>query len=112
MTVVSIMLPDSSGESEQLALEEAIRQLDLVDDAGISVPRAIDPASVLLWVKLASTVIGGIGTAIPVIEKIVALIRGKGIRGARIELPGGARLNIDEASSAEIERLLKAAATT
>jgi hypothetical protein len=108
MDAFTISLPDSTSPSDQREIEAALQQVKDVEGAGISEPRAIDPVSILVWVKLAAGVITAAGAAMPVIQQVVELIRGKGIKGAKINLPGGATVEVDEASTSDIERVLHA----
>ena len=109
MEAFTISLPDSTSASQQRELESALQKMANVEDAGVSETRSIDPESIMLWVKLAGSVITAASAAIPVIKQVVDLLRSKGVKGAKINLPGGATLQVDEASSKDIERLLQAA---
>lgn len=104
-TVLEIELPPSVSEEEQAELEKALRQLDDVDDAGPTGTRAIDPASIGLWIKLAADALG----LAPAVGKVVELIRGRRIEGATLKLPDGIEISVDRASVEDIERLLAAA---
>jgi hypothetical protein len=104
-TVLEIELPPSVSEEERAELEEALRQLDDVADAGPTETRAIDPASIGLWIKLAADALG----LAPAIGKVVGMIRGRQIEGAKLKLPDGTEISVDRASVEDIERLLAAA---
>jgi hypothetical protein len=45
---------------------------------------------------------------VPIVKKVIETIRGKGISGAKIKLPNGVEVAVDNASADEIERLLQA----
>jgi len=78
-------------------------------DAGSASSRNIDPGSIMVWVQVASGVLGAVATAMPIVEKIIKVIRGNGVSGATIKLPNGAEVSVDNASTKEIERLILAA---
>jgi len=104
----TIMLPASASEAEVEALEQALKQIDAVADAGALSTRGLDPASIGVWVQVATSVLGVVGIAVPLIQKIVETIRGKGVTGAKIKLPNGAEIAVDNATTGEIERILQA----
>jgi hypothetical protein len=104
-TVLEIELPPSVSDEEQAELEEALRQLADVDDAGPTGTRAIDPVSIGLWIKVAADALG----LAAAVGKVVGLIRGRRIEGATLKLPDGTEISVDRASVADIERLLAAA---
>jgi len=112
MNAFTISLPDSTPPAKQDELEAALQDMPSVEGAGVSETRGIDPQAVMIWVKLAGEMIATAGAMLPVLQKVVDMIRGKGIKGAKINLPGGATLQVDEASTADIERLMRTAAGT
>jgi hypothetical protein len=103
--VLEIELPKSVSEDDLRALEQELTELDEVGAAGSTTTRAIDPVSIGLWISLASDALG-LASAV---GKIVQLIRGRGIEGAKLKLPDGTEISVDRASAADIERLLAAA---
>ena len=104
----TITLPSTVSDDEMEALQTALREEESVEDTGSMAARGIDPGNITLWVQVASSVLGVVGTAVPIIQKVVRMIRGKGITGATIKLPSGAEISVDNASAAEIEKLLQA----
>lgn len=104
----SIELPTTVSDSELEALKSEIKQLNDVADAGLEDTRGIDPVSLGIWVQAAAGVLGVVGTAVPIIQKIIEMIRGKGIPGAKITLPNGVTISADEVSAKDLERLLRA----
>jgi hypothetical protein len=103
--VLEIELPESVPPEDVAGLEQALRQLDEVEDAGPTETRAIDPVSIGLWLSVATDALA----LAPALGKIVGLIRGRGIEGAKLKLPDGTEISVDRASVADIERLLAAA---
>ena len=104
----TISLPQSTSVDQRGDIESALRADSAVDDAGRFEPRGVDPASILLWVQIAGGVITATTATVALVERMVKLLRGKGIKGATITLPDGAVLQVDSASTNDIEQLLKA----
>jgi hypothetical protein len=104
----SITLPDTASEKDIEALQDTLKTLDTVADAGADPDRGVDPASIMVWVQVVSGVLGAVSTAVPIVKKVIETIRGKGISGAKIKLPNGVEVAVDNASADEIERLLQA----
>jgi hypothetical protein len=103
----SIELPEGTSQTTLQELTEELRDLDEVDEA--SEPQRSLIGSALVLIKVAGPALEAVSTAVPILQKIVGLIRGKGVSGATIELPDGTKLSVDNASVADIERLLQAA---
>jgi hypothetical protein len=98
---------DTSPETVKSVADE-LDQLDEVDDTRPETERRILGAA-LLFVNVAGPVLQNVGTALPVVQKIVELLRGRDVSGATIELPDGTKISVDNASAADIERILEAA---
>ena len=110
MTDTLQIVIDSKGS--KLALDTITRKLKTeaeIVDAGSVSSRNIDPGTIMLWVQVVSGVLGVVATAVPILEKIINVIRGNGVSGATVKLPNGAELSVDNASTEEIERLILAA---
>jgi hypothetical protein len=102
--VLEIELPESVREADVAELEQALRELDEVEETGPTETRAVDPVSIGLWITLVADVLG----LVPAVQKIVGLVRGRGIEGATLKLPDGTEISVDRASAADIERLIAA----
>lgn len=108
--IFSIELPTSVSDSDIETLKTEIKELENVTNAGLEDARSgIDPVSLGIWVQTVTGILGLIGTAVPIIQKIIEMLRGKGIKGAKISLANGVVINVDEVSVKELERLLRAA---
>ena len=105
---LTIQLPPGSASGDASLVSDALNELPVVESSRPLQTRS-DLATVALLVQLAGSVFSAVTTAVPAIQKIIATIRGKGIKGAVIEFPGGGRLSIDSASVEDIERLIRAA---
>jgi hypothetical protein len=93
-------------------LTDKLKSEDDIVNAGSASSRSMDPGSLMVWVQVASGVLGVVATAMPIVEKIMKVIRGNGISGATIRLPNGAEVLVDHASTKEVERLILAAQQT
>jgi hypothetical protein len=94
--------PDAAAE-----LGREIGALDAVQ-AATAAPTRLGLGGIVMLVQVAAGALGSAGTVVSVVERLVALLRGKGVTGARIELPGGGSVEVDHASVEEIERLVAA----
>ena len=107
--VFTITLPKETPKSDVQAIQETIRQLDSVKGARPLTARGVDPQTIKLMVEIVSGALVAITSAIPLIKGAVDQIRKKGVSGATIELPNGVKISVDNASPADIERLVRAA---
>jgi len=106
--VFMINLPSSTSKSDVELIQNMLKQIDSVEDAVHKTTRVLDPVSITVLVTLVGSILGVVGTAVPIICKIVETIRGKGISGAKIKLANGNEISVDNASVSEIERIMKA----
>jgi hypothetical protein len=104
---LSIEIPEGASQETLRELTDDLRRLEEVEETNEPTRSVVGTALVL--VKVAGPILEGVSTAVPVVQKIMGLIRGKGVAGAKIELPDGTKLAVDSASAADIERLLEAA---
>lgn len=98
--------PKSAGD-----LSREIGALDEVEDASTA-PTRFALGGIVMLVQLAGGALGSAGAVASVVERLVALLRGKGVTGAKITLPGGGSIEVDHASVEEIERLVGAVGGT
>lgn len=107
--VFTITLPETASKSDVQALRDSLKQMESVKSARSVTPRGVDPNAVMVWVQVASGALGAISTGVPLIKGAIDQIRGKGIKGVTIELPSGVKISVDNASAADIEKLVRAA---
>lgn len=104
---LSVTLPSGTSIETAQALAVDLDQLEEIEQT-TSGDRSFVGAALVL-VKVAGPALESAATALPLIQKIVELVRGRGVSGASIELADGTKISVDSASVADIERLLEAA---
>ena len=100
---LTVKLPEGTSVEAGEALQKEIEGIDEVKAAGVQETRSLTAAAavVTVWLNLAKP-------AMDVVSKIIDVIRGKGLSGVEIQLPGGGSVKVDSASMEDIEKLLKA----
>ena len=105
-----ISLPEGISEDDMRDIKNVLKGIDSVEDAGsVSSRTGIDPQSIMLWVQLATGVLGVTSTGIVIAQKLKELFRKKRVSGARVKLPNGTEISLDESSADEIAKILEAA---
>ncbi len=108
--VVSIVLPEQVSEDDAREIQDFLKNVDGIEDAGsISTRSMADPASITLWVEVASGILGLVSTAVPVIQNLMEIFRKKNLPAAIIKLPDGTEIVFDKNSSPdEIANMIRA----
>ena len=108
--VVSIVLPEQVSEDDAQEIQDFLKNVDGIEDAGsISTRSMADPASITLWVEVASGILGLVSTAVPVIQNLMEILRKKNLPAAIIKLPDGTEIVFDKNSSPdEIANMIRA----
>ena len=108
--VVSIVLPEQVSEDDAQEIQDYLKNVDGIEDAGsISTRSMADPASITLWVEVASGILGLVSTAVPVIQNLMEIFRKKNLPAAIIKLPDGTEIVFDKNSSPdEIANMIRA----
>ncbi len=108
--VVSIVLPEQVSEDDAQEIQDFLKNVDGIEDAGsISTRSMADPASITLWVEVASGILGLVSTAVPVIQNLMEIFRKKNLPAAIIKLPDGTEIVFDKNSSPdEIANMIRA----
>lgn len=104
----TIQFPSDVQESDVANIENELKNVAGVEDAGSMSARSIDVQTLGLWVSAASGVLGLASTGIPLIQTVIEMIRGKRIKGAKITLANGTSFSADEISMKDLENLMKA----
>ncbi len=104
----TIEFPSTAQESDVANIEHELKNVAGVEDAGSMTARSIDVQTLGLWVSAASGVLGLASTGIPLIKTVIEMIRGKGIKGAKVTLANGTSFSADEISMKDLETLMKA----
>jgi hypothetical protein len=100
----ALELPSDLSDGERDELVASLREVDGVERAEVLDTRSIDLATISVGVQLASQVQDLVA---PVIEKIVNVVRGRQIKGVKIQFPGGASVAVDEISGKDLKQLLE-----
>jgi hypothetical protein len=111
MADLSIEFPRGTPADTVQSVAAELDQLDEVDETTAPTERSVIAAALLL-VNVAGPVLQNVATAVPVVQKIIESLRGRGVTGATIELPDGTKISVDNASAEDIERLVEAARKT
>ena len=108
--VVSIVLPEQVSEDDAQEIQDILKTVDGIEDAGsISTRSMADPASITLWIEVASGILGLVSTAVPVIQNLMEIFRKKNLPAAKIKLPDGTEIEFDKDSSPdEIANMIRA----
>lgn len=111
MADLSIEFPRGTSPDVVGSVADELEGLAEVDETSAPTERSVVGAALLL-VSVAGPVLQHVATAVPVVQKIVEMLRGRGVTGATIELPDGTKISVDSASAEDIERILEAAKKT
>ena len=108
--VVSIVLPEQVSEDDAQEIQDYLKNVDGIEDAGsISTRSMADAASITLWVEVASGILGLVSTAVPVIQNLMEIFRKKNLPAAIIKLPDGTEIVFDKNSTPdEIANMIRA----
>lgn len=101
----TLELPKSVSPQELSGLKREVAAIDGVDDTGTLDARGVDPATIGLWVQAAAGVIGVVSTGLPLLEKIIDMIRGRNIKGAKLRFEG-VEIDVDRISPDELKSLV------
>jgi hypothetical protein len=107
--IFMIEFPAGVSNDQVEALQTEIQQLEKVEAAGSTEQRSVDIVTLGMWIQTASEAMKVAGVALPLFQKVAELIRGKGIKGAKIQFKNGTEISVDEISVADMERLIRAA---
>jgi hypothetical protein len=103
----TIELPAESSVEQAKALAAEIKTLDEVNNAGTLTARGVDLGSIGVWVQLVPGIVATVASTVSIIEKVTALIRGKGMQGVKLTLADGTVLHVDKISAEDLKALLK-----
>jgi hypothetical protein len=111
MADLSIEVPRGTSPDVVGSVADELEELDEVEQTSAPTERSVIGVALLL-VNVAGPVLEHAATALPVVQKIIEALRGRGVTGATIELPDGTKISVDNASAEDIERILEAAKKT
>src|SRR5260370_29901613 len=107
----TIEFPAEVSDSELESIQAQLREMSEVEDAGSMNARSIDAQSLMLWVQIATSAVGLVSAGVPLVQRVVEMIRGKGLKGVKLMLSDGTSFSADEISAQELEKVLKASKT-
>jgi hypothetical protein len=103
----NIILPADTSKKDIEVIRKSIKKIDHVDSVDQITPRSLDPATVMLWVKTAGSIVSVAATAIPLIKKVIEIIRERKVPAVKIKLPKDIEISIDNTSAEEIQKILE-----
>ena len=105
----TILLPEGISENDTQEIQNLLKDIDSVDNAGSMASRTVvDPASIMLWVQVASGVLSIGSAGIVIAQKIKEIFHRKKVLGATIKLTNGTEISLDKSSAEEIAKILEA----
>jgi len=107
--LITIELPKTASKEDLKAIRSELEDMAEIEDIGSLTDRSIDPSTLGLWIQVATGIVGVASSTMPLIQKLMEIVRGKAIKGAKITLANGTVVSIDEASVKDVEKLILAA---
>ena len=105
----TLSLSPEVSDEESTALLKDLQNLPDIEGARALEQRAIDPASVMLMIEIASGVLSAAASAWSLIDQIRTSLGKKKVAGATITLPNGTKIELDDVSEDQIARLVAGA---
>jgi hypothetical protein len=102
-----IILPKNSPAADVNAARQELEALDGIEDTTKEQVYGFDPVSITVLVKLAAAVFTSASAAVPLIKQVVDLFRRRNLLDVELEIAGGGRLKIANATPADIDRIAK-----
>jgi hypothetical protein len=108
--VVNIVLPEGVSDEDAREIQALLKEVEGVEDAGsVSTRSLADPGSMIMWIEVASGILGLVSTGLPIIQKLMDIFREKDLPAAKIKLPDGTEIELDKESSPdEIANMIQA----
>ena len=106
---LKIKLPDNTPMAEAKAIQAELKEVEGIKNAGSLNSRGgIDPASVMAWIQVGTTVLSTASSFEPLVKKIGGIFNKRSMKGVTLEGPGGVKISLDKASSEDVQKLLEA----
>jgi hypothetical protein len=105
--ILTVVLPKDTEARIATDLSGELRGLEGVLNAGTTASRSLEVAALAVWIALPE-VVNLAKTALELVQRIIDLVKGRGIQGVTIELPNGAKIAVDHASPADIQKIVGA----
>jgi len=104
---ITISLSKGLNAADASALEAELKKLPSVVSAQQVVSRG-GPECLMLWAKLAASALAGAASALPFLQGLTGLIRGRNLGNVKIKFPTGGEIELSGNISAEdLEKLVK-----
>jgi hypothetical protein len=106
---VTLFLGEGAGPSAASDLAATLGTFEEVKSARELKPRGIDAASAMVLIDFVGGVLGNINSLWDLVTKIRGALGQKSIRGARVTLPNGARVELESVTRDELAQLIELA---
>jgi hypothetical protein len=106
---VTLSLGEDAGPSAAGDLAATLGTFEEVKSARELKPRGIDAASAMVLIDFVGGVLGNINSLWDLVTKIRGALGKKSIRGARVTLPNGARIELESVTRDELAQLIELA---
>lgn len=106
---VTLFLGEGAGPSAAGDLAATLGTFEEVKSARELKPRGIDAASAMVLIDFVGGVLGNINSLWDLVTKIRGALGQKSIRGARVTLPNGARVELESVTRDELAQLIELA---
>jgi hypothetical protein len=103
--LITLELPRGVDRTVLDELQAVALASEAVEDVGTLDTRALDPASLGVWVQLAGGAVGLADRLIDVVTKLLGIVRDKGIKGAKLKLEN-VEIELGAMSVDEFERVV------
>jgi len=103
-----LSLPADATEATAAEIAKALE--GVVARTRVKQERMIDLATIKMILEVAGTAVGTATAVWTFIDKVRTALRAKGVKGAAVTLPNGARVDLDHATAKSVAALLEARA--
>jgi hypothetical protein len=104
-----IILPATVSKQELESIQNELKSLNGIENAGAAAVRGLDPETIAIAFKVAGAVLAAVGAGVPLFQKIMNMIRKRKIASAHIKFPDGTEIALENATMNEIEEMLNIA---
>jgi hypothetical protein len=102
--VMLSLSPEFRADADDLV--RAVRKVAEVRDVRMLEPRALDLGSVFVLIEVAGSVLAAVDAAWQLVERLRKVLGPKRLSGARITLPNGVRIELDQVTEEQLAQLI------